>query len=594
MDKAHTEYLVQVAIAARNAKHGQKQTIYADAATHLSITTKTLHNWLNQVAGGRNTRKQRSDIGTTGMEKAELYIISAYMKTSERQTGRRLRNVAQAVKELRANGKIKAEYMDKNTGEIRQYSDSAIERALRANTLHPEQLGQDSPVRGLKSSHPNQCWQLDASVCVLYYLPRDKALQAMPAAEFNKNKPGNFKKIESDRVTRYAITDHASGTVYLEYVYGGESSKNLLDVFINAMQWRGRNDPFHGVPDMLMLDPGSANTSALLMSLCRLLDVRPLVNEPGNPRAKGQVEGMHNIIERNFEGGLRFIKVATLEELNDHAHRWMRNFNATATHSRHGMTRYAAWSRINQQQLRKAPDGETCRELINSGIKTRKVNQYLHVSWNATKYAVSHIPDVYVNREIEVSENPWLPGVMRVHLIDKDGKPYTMNAEAVTTNEFGWDERAAEIGEEYKRHADTAIEIANKTIEEVAYGKNTEAQATGRRKAKAIPFNGEIDPYKPLVDAEPNLPDWMEKRGQASTVVAPDIRLRPLSLVEAAKSIRSTIGPVWLPECFAELKAMYPAGDVPQEHIEDLKLYFMGRTDRKPVTTKPALRVVGG
>ena len=210
MDKTRTEYLVQVAMQARSAGHGQRQAIYQEAAQQLGITIKTLHSWLNQVAGGRNLRKQRSDAGKSGIDRNELMIISAYMKNSMRQTGKRLRNVAQAVEELRANGKIQAGYIDKETGEIRFYSTSAIERALRANTLHPDQLGQDSPVRGLKSSYPNQCWQIDASVCVLYYLPRNKALQTMPAAEFNKNKPGNLKRIENDRVTRYAITDHAS------------------------------------------------------------------------------------------------------------------------------------------------------------------------------------------------------------------------------------------------------------------------------------------------------------------------------------------------------------------------------------------------
>ena len=45
-----------------------------------------------------------------------------------------------------------------------------------------------------------------------------------------------MKKIENDRVIRYVMTDHYSGSIYVEYVYGSESSENLIEIFLNGIQ----------------------------------------------------------------------------------------------------------------------------------------------------------------------------------------------------------------------------------------------------------------------------------------------------------------------------------------------------------------------
>ena len=132
---------------------------------------------------------------------------------------------------------------------------------------------------------------------------------------------------------------------------------------------------------------------------------------------------------------------------------------------------------------------------------------------------------------------------------------------------------------------DTQIEIANKAIDEIAWGDR-------KPNPKAIPFGGTIDPYKPITDAEPNLPDWMEKRGQASPVVSPTTHLRPFTWVEAAKQLRSQLGKEWTAECFAELKQLYPE-NVPQEAMDDLLKHFTNK-GKDGSKSKPTLRVIGG
>lgn len=593
MAKPNTEVLVMLVQQLRDMPHGNKNAFVAQHAAAWGTTPKTLYGWIKEISDTAN-RKPRSDKGTSGLTRDEALLIAALLRESRKQTGKQLSSVSLAVDILRANGKIKAESLDETTGEARPLSDTAIERALRAYGCHPDQFSSPTPAQALRSNHPNHLWQIDASLCVLYYLPRDKGLAVMDHAVFYHNKPGNSVKVESDRVWRYAITDHASGAGYVEYVYGGETGENLAAVFINAMQYRGKQDPFHGVPVIAMLDPGSANTGALFKNLCHALGVQVQINGVHNPRAKGQVEGFHNIIERDFESRLKLAPVSNLDELNQRAWQWMRNFNAVQIHRRTGISRYAAWSRITASQLVKAPSVEVCRSLTHSKPESRTVNGYMQVSWKGNPYDVGHIPGINVGDKVDVAINPWKAGSVRVIVRDTQGLEQFHEADMLKRDEFGFVENAALVRDEYKSHADTPTVTAQKLLDKLAMEASTQGEAEGKRKAKTIPFGGKIDSFKPIEDAEPTLPDWMEKRGQTSTVVAPDIRLRPLSLVEAAKSIRSAIGPVWLPECFAELKAMYPAGEVPQEHIEDLKLYFMGRTDRKPATTKPTLRVVGG
>ena len=89
----------------------------------------------------------------------------------------------------------------------------------------------------------------------------------MDSAKFYKNKPANIARIASDRVWSYEITDHTSGWIYVEYVMGAESGENLCSVLINAMQERGGADVLHGVPKILYLDPGSANTAGMVAVL---------------------------------------------------------------------------------------------------------------------------------------------------------------------------------------------------------------------------------------------------------------------------------------------------------------------------------------
>jgi len=110
----------------------------------------------------------------------------------------------------------------------------------------------------------------------------------------------------------------------------------------------------HGIPDHLYLDPSSAHRSSLLAEFCKRLGTKLQHHAPGRANATGSVEKAHHIVETQFEGRFRFTAVHGLEELQALADKWRMHYNATAIHSRHGMSRNAAWQKIRAEQLRTA------------------------------------------------------------------------------------------------------------------------------------------------------------------------------------------------------------------------------------------------
>ncbi|CBJ42985.1 DDE-type integrase/transposase/recombinase [Ralstonia solanacearum] len=580
MNAVLTEKLVAVAQAARMAGHGGKGAIYEAACRDLGLSRATLLRKLKEVTLTAQ-RKRRSDAGQSALTRDEAMMVSAVLMESTRKNGKRLYSVADAVETLRANGMIRAEFLDTSTGELRLLSESTVHRALRTYGLHPDQLLAPSPVTELASLYPNHVWQIDASLCVLYYLKpsadtRANGLRVMDHAEFYKNKPKNVARIAADRVWSYEITDHTSDWLYTEYVMGAESGENLCSVLINAMQERGGADLLHGVPRILMLDAGSANTAAMTRNLCRSLGIELIPHKVGNARATGQVENARNIIERKFEPGLKFQPVANLEELNALAKKWRMHFNATATHRRHGMTRSQAWMAIRADQLIKAPSVEVCRELAVATPESRKVSPKLRVSFLGREYDVSTVPGVMVGEKVMVTRNPWRDDAAQVVLVDEHGHEVFHVVAEVQKTEFGFSTDAARIGESYVRHADTPAQTALKDIEQLVTGTESQAAAEAARKAKALPFGGQLDPYKHIDDA--TLPTYLPRRGTAHDLVAPKVEMPPLSLVEAAKQIKPKVeaaGGEWTVDRFRWLQQRYPAG-VPQEQLDAIVAELTG------------------
>lgn len=587
INPAITARLVQIAQAAASAPSGGKQGIYKAACAELGISPATLHRYLGQVTV-KPERKQRSDAGDVWASRDECIALSAILMSSQRKTDKRLLSITQAVETARANGEVRFERIEPDSGELVRLSDSAIARALRHFGMHPDQLNRPAPAVELKSLHPNHVWQVDASLCVLYYLsPRsqkESGLQVMDKDKFYKNKPANLKRIESDRVWSYEITDHYSGQIYVQYVMGAESGDNLAKIFIDAIQ-KQEGHEMHGVPQILMMDMGSANTGGLFKNLTRRLKVKPLPHAPGNARATGQVENARNIIERSFESSLRLAPVADLAELNHMAQRWAAWYNTNQVHSRHGKTRADMWVTIAQEQLRIAPSVEICQELLTQTPELRDVSVHLTVKFKGARYDVSSVPGVMVGEKLAITTSPYEANAVLVELKDADGHELLHSAPLVAKDDGGFREDGNVIGEDYSRHADTVLETNRKEVERFTYEAATDEEAAAKRKAQAVPFGGRIDPYKPISDSP--VRTFLPKRGEELvvnvTTASTAVEEKLLEGFELARAL-ADLGIEMSREKNALVASLYPGG-VPESELPALQARL---------TVRQGLRVVNG
>ena len=583
LSPALIDALLDVQRRAHAAGHGGKQAVYATACEHLGYSRATLMRHLKEVTV-KPQRKRRSDAGNTTLSLADAKRLSAQMMEGYRANDKSIQSLTLSLEQLRAENPLFASAIDPDTGETRQLSDGACARALRAYALHPEQLRAPAPVQALASDHPNDVWQIDASISTLFYVPgeRQSGMQDMAPGVFYKNKPENFEKIKRQRLTRYVLTDHCSGSIFVLYVPGGESTVNMAESFLAAIAQRP-GQQMYGVPFHLMMDPGSAGIGGAFMNLLRRLQVTPVVNKAGNARAKGQVENAHNLVETNFESGFKFTHVPSIDWINDKAQMWMRHYNSARTHTRHKMTRWDKWLEITQQQLRLV-DAKLARDLITHAPETPKVDSEMQVRFASRVWSLRDVPGVMVGEKVSITYNPFDVATAFLVQHDADGQELLVPVPEVQEGAHGFSAGAARIGREMKSMPDTAATTNRKLIERLATGTDTDEAAAAARKAKTLPFGGTHNPY---AHHEPSLPTAvvLPRRGTdlgATTRVAqaePEL----LTHFEAAKVLVAK-GVTMNSELLTTLKGLHPAG-VPETQIDALVARL---------TVRAGLRVVGG
>lgn len=568
----------------QRASRGQKATIVAEACAALGgISPQGFYRLVNEAAVDRQ-RKRRSDAGKLSINREEALLISAYMMSSFRRTGRGICSLKDAIKELRNDGALRLERIDEATGEITQLSESTVARALRAYDLHPEQLNRPTPHTRLRSPRPNWCWQMDASVCVIYYLPKGGAvIREMTEAEFYAGKPQNWQKIEGQMVIRYLMADHRTDMRRLWYVQGAESGNNACEFLIRAMQ--KPEDPrgmLWGVPKFLMVDPGSAQTGRKFRRLCRRLGIELIINKAGNARAKGTVEQGHNRVELEFEHGLKLLanEIRGVDDLNTLALLWQRHKNAAEPHSRYDQPRWSAWLAIEPQHLIEPPAYAVCCDLAINDPESRQVNGDLMISWEGEFYSVAGVPGIKVKDSINVCLNPWRSqdGMPEVVAVFEDGERqeihYPLTFEP--RDEVGQFLSAATIGINHKRPADTVLDTNRKEVTKLIAGETTlEAAEKKLKKKGAVPLaQFAIDPLKAEREAE--LPAYIDRGATQHALTVERIEL-PLPLTDVLMALRAELGRPLSADQNAFLRQRFTDGAT-RSQIDALVQQFNGTT----------------
>jgi len=411
----------------------------------------------------------------------------------------------------------------------------------------------------------------------------------MDEAKFYKNKPDNFAKIASKRVLRYVAVDHCSGAFYCRYYnVPGENAETMFDFLMHAMGPKDKqHNPFEGVPRLLYWDKGSANGSSLIINLLRGLGVEWHAHIKGNSRAKGSVEKHNDIIERAFESRLAFTHIQSIEQLNACCEQWQRRFQAEQRHSRHGMTRFAAWRRITPEQLIARPPLEICRILLTSEPQERMVGGNYHISfaidgYGSQQYRVADVDNIRIGETVTVQVNPYAAPSIWVSHPDRYGEMQRYEIAPLEVDDWGFAADAVPVDGHFQQAPDDVLTTNRKTLDEIAWGTRDAQEVDKLHNSKSAPaFAGTLNPF-PGAPA-PSKIQHFPRHGQPRKVAATapqQLPVNPLFVPAPAAPREERILPVMdfirycasemtvTPELNAEIRATYPDG-LPESAFED-------------------------
>lgn len=565
------------------APRGQKAAILDRVARTLGCSTNTAYRKLNQ-AGLDTQRKRRVDAGESMMSEPELRMVAGVLSASLNKKGQRM-PVATALDILRASGQLSVDVHE-----------STVSRQLYARRMHPEQMALPTASVQMVSLHPNHVWQVDSTTGAYYYLPGGR-LRWMPEDQFYKNKVENLVKASSDLLTRYAATDHTSHSFKARYYLGGETAENLLD-FVAWAMWKQDAGPMHGVPLMLVMDPGAANKGQLLRNFCKSVGVRLEHHAPGAARVTGSVEKTHDLVRMHFETRFRFTDPheVTLDNLNERIEQWASSYCATRVHTRHGRTRYGAWMAITPEQLRVAASLEALREAAVREPQTRRVDNDRTVSFGAKTYDLSQVPGVVAGLKVTLQVNVFRAPAIDVQFICPDtGAESWHVVEPAKTTEWGFREGGPVWGQDMRTAANSAVDDNRNALTRQAYktgdGLPTLAEAAAARKAHAQAYAGLVDPMAD-VKATP-VPAYLPRRATELPLPERRVEARRLNTVEAAKRLLELLGDAYTPQVYAHLVATFADG-VPEDQLDTVAALFRPATPSNNTQAGVALRVVGG
>lgn len=582
--------LLDLAARLNAARHGEAAAIIAEGMRVLGLGKDALYKRLREY-GFESGRKRRRDAGQCSVPEDVAIKAGGIGYLGTRATGKRNVSVKATAALLGANGYGR---VDAETGEVVEVSPATLARAMRAYNCHPDQLHAAAPAKEMRSRHPNHVWQIDASVCVVFYTPGGVRVQPIDETEVYKNRPENLAKIEHSLCVRWLASDHCTDSFFLRYIPGSENAASFIDFFLEAIQPRA-GEPFHGVPSIVVMDPGAYARAKVALNLLERLGVRVIVHRAKNARAKGTVEGGHNRTENGLEGRFALQHPQSLDELNVLADEWRRAYCSTKRHSRLGMTRWAAWSRIRQDQLRLAPPPELCRELVHTEPVTRDVSATLTISYavpghGKREYRVDHIPGAQPKAKLTVVVNSYRAPDVDVLVTEQDGSVTAWTVSPIPRDEWGFAEDGHVWGEQIRALPDTPAQQQLKRVLKEAYGVETVLGAQAARKRRLTAFEGEVDAFADVKQANANPPAWLPRPGTEHPVTTTARKLPPTTVVDVARALAGRMGGRWTSQHYARLAQRYPTGEIPGEDVAALEAEFAGT----PADSPAGLRAVGG
>jgi len=592
--------LDHVQASMRDLRDGSATEKAAELAAHYGVTTQTVFRWAS--LRGLRWRKERAGKGSSAATRAVLLEASALLLASKR-TSKQIPLPACDAKEILEDSGI-------DTG----VSTNRFLSRLRQEQISAGDLLRPSPHQTLLSDHPNHVWQFDVTNCIQYFLDGKGLGERDADMTLYKNKIVKTAKTIKRELLRYAVVDHCSGAFYFRYFYAtGERASDGSRFLFEAMRpkdelikrtWNGESAEklgkyrFHGVPFMLVADRGSIAAAKANQNLFDALRIELRPHLPGNPRAKGAIEGLMHMLDR-FEGRLKLQRPRDLDELNRWALDWGIYANAVRK-MRDIAPRSILWSYITAEQLRLCPDEDLYRLLVREPTISRKADGARIVSVDGAAYQV---PDPQAaGQTVNVVRHPYEYPSVEIHF-----NGYVWLCKPIELDQFGRLTNGVHYGD-YKGIKHTETQRAKTEMEKIGEAWGLSWKGTGdKRRAEAPPMGQEspLTVFGHQADKVGNV-EFIDRKGTPLDVRQPDlptntaigmdaaevsrgIAERRIPFVEFLKRLKTEIG-IIAPEMNRTLRERYESGIGAKEaeeviagiqdgtwHAEDRAVVEMGR-----------------
>ena len=548
-------------------------------AKHYNCSISTI--WRKANKAGIRVRKERSNKGETAVAEWILEHAAALINKSRRKNDKFTFDVKEIYR-----------HMKEELGIVIDVSYSRFCELLRMRGWTVEEFKKPTPHVQVISEHPNQLHQFDVSICLQWYFDEKKGELE---EDTNYKRKYYANKIEQTveqelrgkkKLHRYVLVDHCSGAFFFWYYYAlGENSIDGADFLFKA--WSSKKGlvstitnsdyngiyQFQGLPKILYTDQGAILKKKALKNLLDSLNVQLEFHESGNPRAKGMVEGLMNIIEKGFESRLKIYGIKNIDELNAYALKWCVERNLLKDFRGAKESRIEHWRKIKPEQFIKCPPYDIWAALIQEDAITRKVDGNGNISYMNKTYTVTDTNLIY--KEVVVKPHAFIKDSINVHY---NGLVFTLQANIKDEFNRTISANAVAVGDN-KALKETATQKFDKKSEEIlsnTYGVDFHGKGNKRSMRPPIKPKEEtvlatdniayLQPAGTDAQVNPTAPITAEKRTVKQSKQTEE---RYIKLSELIRMYNAEHGRITVDEK-EKLVALYPKGVPASVTIDDI------------------------
>jgi putative transposase len=168
-----------------------------------------------------------------------------------------------------------------------------------------------------------------------------------------------------------------------------------------------------GIPRVLYVDNGSAQSSGQLKLICARLGIRITHSKPGRPQGRGKKERLYRTVAEQFAVEVDVAGVDTLAQLNGYWAAWVEQVYHRRVHTSTGQTPLNRWLAA-PSSLRPAPEPDALRQAFLWSV-TRTVTTTRTVSLHGNSYEVD---PALVGRRVALVYDP--VDLSRIDIFDGD------------------------------------------------------------------------------------------------------------------------------------------------------------------------------